>query len=110
MNENNEKSPLRPCRKAVAGGRVKKALTAFVGTCGAATVMTLAIDSSIVRAQPGAPAPASEPARLMGDVAVVRIAATEPTTRATTQPAPTTRIIAPPGGISAMKVETQPAK
>jgi hypothetical protein len=111
MDESSEKTRLQPCRKNVAGGRVKKALTAFVGTCGAATVMTLAIDSSVVRAQPGAPAPASEPARLLGDVAVVRISATEPATCPATKPAtPTTQLIQPPGGPAVIKVETQPAK
>ncbi len=50
MNEN--KTPLQPCRKNVSRTGVKKALTAFVGTCGAAAVMTLALNSGSLSAQP----------------------------------------------------------
>ncbi len=35
---------LQPCRKIVRRGRAKKALRAFLGTCGAAAVMTVALN------------------------------------------------------------------
>ena len=103
MTDNS--SPLTPCRRKINRGRVKKALTAFIGTCGAAAVMTLAIDSS--RAQP-----AALPAGAKGEGLAVRIATSDPATApAATRPAtPTTVPVALPGLAAMIKVQTQPAK
>ncbi len=92
MSDKNP-TPLTPCRRKINGKAVKKALAAFVGACGAATVMTAALNSTPLAAQPKPPA--SEPAgvnmRLEGDVAVIRIATSGPTSGPAATSRPTTR-------------------
>ena len=98
-------SPLEPCRKKIGASRAKKALAAFVGTCGAATVMTLAINCQ------------GEPSRqvIMGRIASTRIAATSAASTdrrpaATSRPAErTTSRVSIDGGISASRIEATPA-
>ncbi len=68
---------LKPCRSKISAKGVKKALTAFIGTCGAATLMTLATSGTELKGQPvGAP----------GGIGVVR-----PTSQPASSPSATSR-------------------
>ncbi len=79
MRNRPQPSALKPCRKKISGKAVKKALAAFVGTCGAAAVMSAALNSTPLSAQ-----------AVPGEMPAIRLPATSSaTSQPTAKPATT---------------------